>query len=107
MFNHKPSIGPSHAALSPPAISESASTDARQDSRDEPDAGGLRPVAEVATAVLGDACVVYHPPSKVVVRLNDTGSALWLDLCEGEPLGADHVDFLHRLASLGLVTPSR
>ena len=75
-------------------------------SRDEPDAGGLRPVAEVATAVLGDACVVYHPPSKVVVRLNDTGSALWLDLCEGEPLGADHVDFLHRLASLGLVTPA-
>ena len=74
--------------------------------REAPDADGLRPVAGVATAVLGDACVVYHPPSKVVMRLNDTGSAVWLDLCEGEPPGADHVDFLHRLASLGLVTPA-
>lgn len=69
--------------------------------------GIVRPVAGVAIAVLGDACVVYHPPSKVVMRLNDTGSAVWLDLCEGEPLGADHVDFLHRLASLGLVAPTR
>jgi hypothetical protein len=74
---------------------------------DAPDAEGLRPVAGVVTAVLGDACVVYHPPSKVVVRLNEAGSALWLDLCEGEPLGADHVDFLDRLVSLGLATPAR
>ena len=75
--------------------------------RDRHDADGLRPAAGVATAVLERTCVVYHPPSKVVLRLNQTGSALWLDLCEGEPLDTDHVEFLHRLSALGLVTPAR
>lgn len=74
---------------------------------DQLDTEGLRPVTGVVTAVLGDTCVVFDPTTKVVVRLNDAGAAVWLDLCEHEPLGADHVEFLHRLASLGLTAAAR